>query len=101
MLHTPIRTYTTTDIAMNISSTIDTIEKELEADARKGFTSEPFGKSGNMKLPVACAYCPFKKHCWANSNSGKGLRTFLYSFGPVHLTDVKNEPKVPELKDVD
>lgn len=51
----------------------------------------PEGKSGNMKLGVQCSYCPFKKACYP------GLRTFLYSTGPVFLTHVEREPKVPEI----
>lgn len=57
----------------------------------------PEGKSGNMKLAVGCSYCPHKFECWEDTNSGIGLRTFLYSSGPVHLTVVENEPRVPEL----
>lgn len=48
------------------------------------------GKSGNRKLDVNCSYCPFKKTCWP------GLRTFIYSNGPVHLSHVEKEPNVPE-----
>lgn len=58
---------------------------------------EPEGKSGNLKLPVGCAYCPFKKECYKESNGGKGLRTFLYYRGPVHFAHIEKEPKVPEL----
>lgn len=49
------------------------------------------GKSGNRKLDVGCSYCPFKHECWS------GLRTFLYSTGPVYLTEVSREPKVTEV----
>ena len=35
----------------------------------------------------------YRKECW------KGLRTFIYSSGPVYLTKVVNLPKVPEFKD--
>jgi hypothetical protein len=59
----------------------------------RGFKDEPFGASGNLKLGVNCSYCPFKKSCWP------GLRSFLYSYGPVHLTEVNREPAVPELFD--
>ena len=52
----------------------------------------PDGKSGNMKLSAACSYCDYRKECW------KGLRTFIYSSGPVYLTKVANLPKVPEVK---
>lgn len=58
----------------------------------RAFQAEPDGKSGNMKLPVACSYCPFKKKCWP------GYRTFLYSTGPRYLTQVKRLPDVPEIK---
>lgn len=51
----------------------------------------PEGKSGNFKLPVECSYCPFKWTCHEN------LRGFLYSTGPVYLTKVEREPKVPEV----
>lgn len=64
----------------------------------RDFSAEPEGKSGNMKLPVTCSYCPFKKECWQDANGGNGLRTFLYSRGPVFLTEVKKEPNVAEYK---
>lgn len=57
----------------------------------RGYFPEPFGESGNEKLGVECAYCPFKRTCYPN------LRTFIYSYGPVFLTSVKREPKVPEV----
>lgn len=56
----------------------------------RGFQSEPFGKSGNMKLGVNCSYCNMKDKCWP------GLRKFIYSTGPVFLTEVKYQPNVPE-----
>lgn len=57
------------------------------------FEPVPEGASGNKKLGVNCSYCSFKEKCHP------GLRTFLYSNGPVYLTTVKREPKVPEVKD--
>ena len=57
----------------------------------------PDGKSGNMKLSTKCSYCDFKHKCWEDANGGKGLRTFLYSSGPVYFTNVKREPKVEEI----
>lgn len=60
------------------------------------YKDEEEGASGNRKLCMACSYCDFNKTCWP------GYRTFLYkkgdSFKPVHLTVVKREPNVPELK---
>lgn len=58
---------------------------------KRGYTDEPEGKSGNRKLGTKCSYCEFKSDCWPN------LRTFAYSTGPVFLTHVEREPKVPEL----
>lgn len=58
----------------------------------------PEGKSGNMKLSVGCAYCPFKKECWKDANNNQGLRSFAYSSGVVHFTHIEKEPKVPEIK---
>jgi hypothetical protein len=53
--------------------------------------------SKNEKLPTACGYCSYKKECWKNANSGKGLRTFLYSTGPEYLVNVVDTPRVMEL----
>lgn len=59
----------------------------------RGFDPVPEGKSGNKKLPVVCSYCPFKQVCHPDA------RLFLYSTGPVWLTEVKKEPRVPEVVD--
>lgn len=53
----------------------------------------PDGKSGNMKLPMGCSYCDFKKNCYP------GLRTFLYGSGPRYLTEVVREPRAVELRE--
>lgn len=53
----------------------------------------PDGKSGNLKLAVGCSYCQFKRSCYPE------LRAFSYSTGPRFLVEVKNEPKVPEIKE--
>jgi hypothetical protein len=55
------------------------------------FEPEPMGKSGNMKLGLNCSYCEFKKICWPE------LRTFLYSSGPVYLTETVKVPDVYEV----
>lgn len=49
------------------------------------------GAKGNLKLCVECSYCDFKHKCWP------GLRGFAYAKGPVWLTKVVEEPKVPEI----
>lgn len=64
-----------------------------EEPPRRAFMPEPDGKSGNMKLGVACSYCPFKEECWKSANGGRGLRKFAYSDGPRFLTTVVREPK--------
>lgn len=57
----------------------------------RGYSDVPEGKSGNRKLDIACSYCAYKNLCWP------GLRTFVYSRGPVFLTHVAKEPNVPEV----
>ena len=57
----------------------------------------PKGKSGNMKLPKNCSYCPHKFECHKDSNDGKGLRTFRYAKGNVYFTKVRKSPKVDEV----
>lgn len=47
--------------------------------------------SPNQALSVACSYCEFRKTCWPEA------RCFLYSGGPVYLTEVIKEPNVPEI----
>lgn len=60
------------------------------------YPDEAEGESGNRKLGVNCSYCQFKDVCWADANGGLGLRKFIYSRGPVYLTQVVKEPKVYE-----
>lgn len=55
------------------------------------YSPVPDGKSGNLKLPTGCSYCPFKRRCFPE------VRTFLYSTGPRYLTRVMEEPRVLEL----
>ena len=76
---------------------IDAVECKAETLVPKGYTPEPYGKSGNEALGVACSYCPFKKECWKTSNGGRGLRTFLYNNRPVDFTSVVRTPRVTEI----
>lgn len=62
------------------------------------YAPKPMGKAGNMTLCTMCKYCSHKFNCWADANGGKGLRAFMYSSGPVFLTEVKQLPKVDEVK---
>jgi hypothetical protein len=63
---------------------------KLSSPPPRAFSDVPYQKSGNRKLGVECSYCSFKETCWP------GVRTFFYSQGPVHLTQVVKEPKVNE-----
>ena len=67
-----------------------------ETPPERCYPAVPEGKSGNMKLGIGCSYCPFKDECWKDANGGKGLRKFIYSRGPVWLTEVHKEPRVDE-----
>jgi hypothetical protein len=58
----------------------------------RGYDAVPYNKGGNMKLGIACSYCPFKKECWPT------LRMFAYSSGIVNLVKVVKEPDVPEIR---
>lgn len=76
---------------------ISAIEEPDEAMVPRGYSPEPYGKSGNECLPIGCAYCDFKKHCHRDSNGGRGLRTFAYNHKPVDFTTITREPKVQEI----
>lgn len=79
------------------SNRIDTAREALSKDSLppRCYSDEPMGKSGNMKLGINCSYCPYKEDCWSDANNGTGLKKYLYSTGPVWLTEVNKEPKVP------
>jgi hypothetical protein len=89
----PLEDSDTIDIHSRISYIKEVIKKDTPPD--RCFQPEPMGKSGNMKLPSGCSYCPFKKECY----SDVPLRKFIYSTGPVWLTHVEEEPKVYEEKE--
>lgn len=59
----------------------------------------PDGKSGNFKLPVGCVFCSHKRECWADANSGRGIRVFKYAQGKRYLVQIGKEPDVPEVID--
>lgn len=80
---------------------LDKVPEKLEAKKKmvssdlpppRAFGDQAYsGVSGNRKLGVECSYCVYKKECWP------ALRTFLYSTGPVFLTEVHKTPDVPEV----
>ena len=81
--------------ALNIPERIAHLKAVVDSPTppERCYEDEEFGKSGNRALGVNCSYCPFKFDCWKDSNDGVGLRTFLYSRGPVYMTQVEREPK--------
>jgi hypothetical protein len=83
----------------NITSKIDRVKKIIKSDSPPDycFDEVPEGKSGNMKLPRECTFCPYKFKCRTNSNDGAGLRVFNYAKGPVYFTKVVKEPNVEEV----
>lgn len=90
-----------TALIRRVGTIIDAVEEQSDQMVPRGYSPKPYGKSGNMSLPIGCSYCSFKRECWKDSNKGAGLRTFLYSGRPVDFTEVTREPKVQELKNAD
>lgn len=73
------------------SATVEEVRAALDSHdpPDRGFDDIPEGKSGNRKLSLPCSYCEFKTVCWP------GVKQYNYSKGPVFLTKVVNEPRVP------
>ncbi len=94
--YTPCATPSKMVLHTKVYEIIKAVDK-IEDDVLRGYTTEPYGKSGNMKLRVGCSYCPYKERCYKDSNGGKGLRTFLYNQGPISFAEVKREPKTQEI----
>lgn len=85
---------------LRLDQRLDKILPQLEnpyQEPVKYYDSVPEGKSGNHKLCVECAYCPFKQHCWRDANIGQGLKAYKYSYGPVFLVHTVRTPNVPEI----
>jgi hypothetical protein len=95
--YTPATTPTREELINRADDIIEAVDKQ-EQDVEKHYVPQPYGKSGNMSLPISCAYCAHKVQCWRDSNNGKGLRGFYYNQGPVWFTDVTRLPKTPEIK---
>ena len=88
----PVSDSDTVDIHPRITHLKEVVAKDTPPE--RCYEPEPMGKGGNMKLPVGCSYCAFKKECWADV----GLRKFVYSTGPVYLTTVVDPPRVMEVE---
>ena len=83
------------NVNLLISKIINILEEEQVPE--KCYAPVPLGTKGNMKLPIGCVYCNFKKECYKDSNDGQGLRMFKYAKGLEFLTEVKSIPKVEEV----
>jgi len=83
----------------NINHRINNIKAITTDPEPPGYCYKPIaeGKSGNMKLPRQCTWCPYKFECHRESNDGKGLRVFKYAKGNAYLTTVVKEPNVEEV----
>ena len=79
----------------DIAERIRHVKKLVEGPEPLEFCYEdvPDGKSGNRKLSVGCSYCQFREKCYPD------LRTFIYAYGPKHLTKVVKQPYVSEVPD--
>lgn len=84
---------------LNVRQRIHHVRETVSTDKLpdRPYKDKDYGKSGNKCLDVSCSYCPYKFECWNDANGGDGLRVFVYNHGPVFLTDVQREPKVPEV----
>ncbi len=91
----PVHAGDTVDVRARISHLKEVVTSEEPPD--RCYEPEPMGKGGNMKLGTGCSYCKFKNECWKDANEGTGLRTFLYSNGPVWFTAVVDLPRVMEV----
>lgn len=84
----------TVNVQQRIEYLKTAVDQEIPPD--RCYPDEEEGASGNRVLGINCSYCAHKFRCWADSNNGLGLRTFLYSTGPKYFTKVAREPKVRE-----
>lgn len=98
MVSTPVSTIPSREgLVAYANGLIDIVQDDEPGPAtRLGLVPE--GKSGNMKLCATCSYCAHNDVCWRDANGGEGLRTYLYSKGPVFLVHVAEEPRVLRLK---
>lgn len=82
--------YSTAHQVWNWSSTTP-----IDAPKNSEWVGDEDTTNGNRKLKTYCSYCPFKSKCW--SDQGMPLTGYLYSYGPVWMTEVNKEPKIPRI----
>ena len=85
--------------AKDVKPRIKQLKKLLDKDTppEKCYSDKAEGASGNRILAIGCAYCGFKRHCWSDANDGRGIRTFAFTHGIKHYTNISREPKGKEL----
>ena len=87
---------------MEMINAVDRVEELKQVVASDALPSRCYddvaeGASGNRALAQDCHWCDHKVTCWSDANNGVGLRTFAYSNGPKHFTNVAKEPRVQEI----
>jgi hypothetical protein len=80
----------------NVRSRVTEVRQAIAGldEPERCYPDENVNKSGNRKLGISCSYCPWKFHCWRDSNEGRGLQVYNYARGLVYYTHVAKEPKV-------
>ena len=83
----------------NIKDRINVVKDVIATDSppERCYPVEADGAKGNEKISKNCSYCSYKYDCYADANGGRGLRTFKYAKGLVHLTKVVVPPNVEEV----
>jgi len=77
---------------------VDDLESPIGPD--REYHDESDGSYGNRILGGECGWCDYKQVCWADSNRGKGLRSFWKKewngYKLKHYTHVAREPRLKE-----
>lgn len=89
---TPYDPYQLFDKAQEVLAVPD--PRANAATPRRPVVTEP---NGNMTLDVECGYCAYKKECWKDVNSGRGIRTFTYGHGVKHYVHIVSMPRTKEI----
>lgn len=99
VLNLPQDSITTYNVSARIGLCRETVAQTEPPE--RCYPDEPHQKSGNYKLGVGCSYCGHRFECWKDSNNGEGLKTYIYSTGPLYLTKIVKEPRVFQSKNAD
>ena len=84
---------------INASSRVKNVKEMVKGDKipDRCYDPIPDGKSGNLRLPIGCIYCDYKRECWSDANQGKGIRVFEYARNKRYLVQIGKEPDVQEV----